>query len=65
MKDLLDEFITNCKNIQYFSLSPAAYAMLKEELKVDLLQELHRYRKITLRVKADQIEDIYVEGNCQ
>lgn len=64
MKEILDEFIANCKHIESFILSPAGYALLKEELNIDILNEVHRYRKIPIKVKADQQEDVFIDGNC-
>ncbi|MBK8706590.1 MAG: hypothetical protein IPN33_25475 [Saprospiraceae bacterium] len=64
MKELLDEFIANCKQIDNFILSPAGYALLKEELNIDVLDEIHRYKKIPIKVKAGQQEDVFIDGHC-
>jgi len=64
MKELLDEFLNKCSRINYFTLSPSAYAELKEELNIDLLKEIHKYHSITIKVSSDQTEDIYVNGSC-
>jgi len=58
MKEILDELVNTCGKIDSFDLSPSAYAELKEDLHVDLLKEIHRYKNITLRINSEQIEDV-------
>lgn len=57
MKAELDEILTTSKPVM-FILSPSAYAELKEELAIDILHELHRYKGIAIQVSETQEEDV-------
>lgn len=57
MKEVLDEM----PDAKVFYLSPSAYAELKEDLNVDILNELHRYKGIRIVVVANQEEDVVIK----
>lgn len=57
MKEVLDEML----DAKTFYLSPSAYAELKEDLNVDILNELHRYKGIRIVIVANQEEDVIVK----
>lgn len=57
MKAELDEILVTSKP-DIFILSPSAYAELKEEMGIDVLRELHRYKGVHIQVSETQEQDV-------